>query len=618
MRAWITLVLVCALAVPVKAAPPATAAEHVAAGRQALADLTDLQLEAPLARQVALEVLGTIAFGLEDELRLVLDALQVELAPGVLKVPLRWLLGVLDMRGLDTRAAAEALARAEGGAGPAVEAAARLSMVLEGCVRGSRACVGVADELLLGITQLVRFVTKAVSTIEKLSGRVEVLPGAGRAARAIRRAVVKRLVRALDSVVYLATRPLRQPLRSRVRAAAAILTTVLFRWDPTALGLPGPTTGAVLIAKAYLLGGPKIGAFARMQRAVDRAAQLALAQGALGPLERAAGRALGLIDAVMRESQRRSRLAGIERHSAKIAGVASDIAAILTLADPSGIARIVAAVARVMQGTLIVHATYLSASMLHKIPREVSRMVDAAFDPDGPGPVDAPRAKRAPVAPVSAPISPAALETALDGLADALPQGGALDRLAEPVGALERASDALVAGARASADATREPAFGRGAAEAELLRHDLAACALLAGCLDLTAAGKSASVPRKLFELVDEVRASGGALGAPRGKRGIEVDEDLPMLVVHAPAAVSVGSGRAVEIAVENAGTQVARAVEVRIGGRTIALGDVGAGVTVAVPVRELPADAAVESAALVVARDASGTEVAQAIWVRP
>ena len=97
---------------------------------------------------------------------LVLAALQVDVAPGVVQVPLRWLLKVLDMRGLDTRAAVAVLERGE------PEAAARLSMVLEGCRLGCEAAVGAADELLVGIGQLTRVVMKAVLTVERIQEAV--------------------------------------------------------------------------------------------------------------------------------------------------------------------------------------------------------------------------------------------------------------------------------------------------------------------------------------------------------------------------------------------------------------------------------------------------------------
>ena len=598
---------VCA-ALPLPAPSPAP---YVEMGRRALAELPDLRLERPLARTAVLEVVGGLAFGLTDEISLVLRALRIDLEPRVAQVPVRWLLQRLNLRGLDGTGVAALLER-----GPP-EAAARASMVLEGCRLGADAMVGAADELLVGICQLVRVVMKGVLTIEKLSARIETVPGAGRAARAIRRAVVKRLLRALDSVVYLATRPLRQPLRSRLRAASALVSLVLYKWDDAAVGLPGPAAVAVLLGKAYVLGSARFGAFARLQRSLDAAVERAGMRAPGGTLAEAAACALsapegakapGILDAVLEEARRRSRLSGVERQSAKLAGVASDVATLLAVADPTGVARVVAAVARALQGGLVLHATFLSASMLHRIPREVSRMVDAAFDPGRASDASAVRTRALSVDPALA-LRGQRVEVAVDGLLESLGEAGALDRLEPRIAELEAASDGCVGPVRARSAAALA-AWGRGTPEAALLEHDLAAAALLAGCLDAPS-GKAAGPPRRLAEAADAVRRSAALLAAPAAKAGDVAEDEGVALVIEAPEAAR--PGEALDVRVRNVGATPATGVEVQVsGGAPAAVGDLAPDAAAPVAVT------ATGAALLILARDRSGAEAARTIWVRP
>jgi hypothetical protein len=530
---------------------------------------------------------------------------------------------------------------------------------------------------------LVEFVFKAIVTVEKLSGRIEVIAGAARAARAIRRAIGNRLVKTLNSIVWLATRSIKQPLRARIRAAVAILAAAFLKWDPLSdsvgtghdhggggprsarlLGarahplamaeIPGPVmTAAVGLGKVYLIGSPRRGAIARLQVALDRASERASRGEVSGSTATAASLVLaapagsstpGLIEGLAAEAAHRSRQAGIERHSANIAGAISDIAMITSLADPTAISKVVAIAARVLQGGLYLHSIYLSGSMLYRIPREVSRAVDVAFAPEAAStPLSVPRP-----APRPRPVHVAAIEDAersldhgLEALAEALEEGPASSRVVVAVETVDQASTKLSRRGQSALDGGSAKASE--ALAQSLVAHELAICAALAHCLESFDGPKGRGVDRALLERLDQVRrtaravvaatssteslASYGASLPPHGEtREAGLDDEGPVLVVQGPGAHSLGSEKPIEIEVENTGDRSAAAVRLEIGvpegvaiegPAVVPLGEIAPGTSRTVEVRLGPSLSSTRGT--VVIRALGGDEDAvHAVWLRP
>jgi hypothetical protein len=453
-------------------------------------------------------------------------------------------------------------------------------------------------------------------------------------------------------VVYLATRPVKMPLRARIRAAVAIAAAAYLRWNGRTGArfarrpLEPPTllmTAACWIGKAYLVGSRRRGAIARLQRVLDSAVARSASGDVSGTTAAAAAEALAAppgggrvaqLAALSAESARASRQAGIERHSAIVAGAISEVSTILTLVDPTCLTKVVAIVGRVLQGGLIVHTIWLSGERLHRLPQMLDRIVEVAYHPgrqgpgDGRAPVQPPAGAAPGEAPAAETVAAAALEPELDAatgdLWDALPGARTRDvaadaRLASAVERLERASDAI------TRDATRA-----GGDASPLVEHDLAVGRALAACLEIVTGSKDGT--RNLLAELEAIRASGRALVHARGARGgKETDEPAVELAIAGPAAVSTGSERSVTFAIENRGRTAARDVRVRMaspGGcargpadaEEVALGDVAPGAAATLEVRlAAPGNEQETQGSLVVqATDAGGAEAIRSVWLRP
>lgn len=634
---------------------PATAAEYADQARACLTELAELPLARPLTRDAIVQVLGGITLDVAGELDLVLRALGVPLETGPLSVPVSKILERMGARGLETAPAAalvESLA-----AGATLDdrhLLERLTLVTMGCHWGLNASVDAADHFLLSVMQLVRFVLKAVRTVEKLTRVMKAVPGVRQALRTVSRALVNRLVKTLRSVTYLATRPIRQPARSRLRAAVAVLTAVYLRWDAIAHGSdPGASatdlawTVAAWTAKGYLLGSRKVGASVRLQRTLDRAVALARGRDFGGSTAGAIAAAVttlsgqrpdAILETLARDMTRRMKLAGIERHAGSIAGATSDIALLGTAVDPTGVTKVVAAVGRVLQGGLIMHSLWLSGSMLHRIPREISRMVDPVFHPERLGPVTAagpgppPRTSATGKTPEESVALVVPVDRSLDLLAEALTSGTHPARFEAPIKALEQADRELLRRVARipslEGQALVESVWKPGASEEALLAHDLESCALLAGCLDSMIDPVAGAKPRQALEALARVRSSVATLGqlnlfmepssirsrSPVPAAPLDPDEGAS-LVVTGPGAIGSDGD---EVTVENVGTATAREVVVEVAGlSTVVVGDMDPGGSVRVAV-SVPPGALAEGALLVLAREAGGSEAALTLWLRP
>jgi hypothetical protein len=681
---------------------PSSPAGYLVEAQFTLESLGRFQLARPMTADLIEQVLGTLILDLHDEVHTILEALHIPLAPGLVSFPLRVVLEALRMNGLDLRGPSRLLEGLTADMLPAdPRGLERLYMVMTGCHVGLASALDLADDAMHGVHELIELVFAAGRGVEHVAGSLENLPLVGGVARVVRRAIVNRLVRSLSAVVDLMTLPIPEPHRARIRAVAAIVTAVYLKWmdlsggnggggghdgdhphPPPAPGdghdhdhdhgpghdhdhgagaahavrdsrhgggvLPFVTVGVTWLGKVLLVAAPRLGATARLQGAIDLAAARAASGDVSGETALAARLCLfagqdaerpALVDGMQSEAVRRSKVSHAERSSANVAGAIADVAQILGVVEPSGVARIVTIAARLLQGGLLVHSVYYTGSLLYRIPKDLRRLVDLAFHPDtGIRDDDSPVLTTSPdparVRDLEARIAGAAalVDDALDQLGGELLGSIDAERMARALERADAASDSLVSGVRSTAGFQQPvllgPASVRSPTVEALLDQDLKLCALFGECLAVTAAPRAGAPRRRAGVALDALRHSTRELAASATRliRSSRL-EDRPGLSIDTRSVLHADQGGRLSVTIENTGARIARQVVLAIGaprGTTVApatsisLGDIAQGARRTVEVAVDRGADPVRGCLLLHAVGSGDLEATRPVWLRP
>ncbi|MBI4862652.1 MAG: hypothetical protein HY815_20690 [Candidatus Riflebacteria bacterium] len=383
--------------------PPDTIPGFLAETQTITAFLTNLPVDSQLAHDVLEKVLDALAVNLGDVITQILKAFGINWQVDLGQFSFRWILNLLHFYSYNQDQATKILETWAQGMTPAQEESLKRFYLAQIATQvGFQASLMMANDAAEGLYDLIDLILAATRMVDKIGSGLEHIPGAGQLIARIKVMIIQRIVFGFQAAVDLATSPMSEPNRSRVRAVANALATTYIKWKDIQLqdgfgGISVETVtkvGFAVMGKTLVLMGPKVGIVHITTPAVNLAAMKA-AEGQLsGTFDQARlavlddgvdATELGYTERVVKTSLAKSKLSRYERQIANVAGAISQIAQLYGFLDPSSFVKGVAIVAGILAGGLQIHSIFNSVHYLYKIPNELKGAIDTAFHPDQAG-----------------------------------------------------------------------------------------------------------------------------------------------------------------------------------------------------------------------------------------
>lgn len=377
--------------------PPVEISQFLSETQTVTNFLANLPIDNVLAHEVLEKILDAIVVQLGDIVSTLLKAFGFDLNVDLGQFSFKFILNLLHFYSYNEDAAVKLLESwSAGSMTPEQEEALRRLYLSQMAVQiGFQSAMQMADDASEGLYDLIDLILGATRMVDQIGSNL----GAGELIARIKNMINQRIVFGFQNAVELATSPISEPTRSRIRAVASAIATTYVKWKdlqiPTGFGGIAAElvtkVGVGVMGKATSLMAPKIGIVSITQPAASLGVSKAAAGEVTGTWDQARLKLLddndentetGFTESVVKNTLRKTKLSRLERQIANVAGAVSQITQLINIMDPSGITKVVSICAAVLAGGLQVHSVFNSVWYMYKVPGQLKVAINTAFHPD--------------------------------------------------------------------------------------------------------------------------------------------------------------------------------------------------------------------------------------------
>ena len=575
--------------------PPADIAGFLSETQTVTNFLSNLPIDGILAHDVLEKILDAIVVHLGDVVSQMLKAFGFDLHIDLGQFSFKWLLNLLHFYSYNEDAAVKLLEKWTAGTmtHEQEEALKRLYLSQMATQVAFQSAMQMSEDAAEGMYDLIDLVLGATRMVDQIGANL----GAGELIARIKNMIAQRIVFGFQNAVELATSPISEPTRSRIRAVATAIATTYVKWKDLQIpeGFGGiaaelvTKVGVGVMGKSVTLMAPKVGIVSITQPSTSLGIAKAAAGEVTGTWDQARLKLLddnddtqesGFTESVVKNTLRKSKLSKLERQVANVAGAVSQITQLINIMDPSGITRVISICTAVLAGGLQVHSVFNSVWYMYHVPAQLKAAINTAFHPDQTPPSVAPTTGEPVFFLADRPVRDAfatRLHEAHTRLVGAIEEVAEIAHSAEPellVQSLERldvASTDLAHGMARLGVFQRKISTENGAVKdpvyLEILTHQMKVAAVFGAALPLVMGQRDGKAVRALRDQLTELESSTRqAVTGCQTILEVGMMEASPSLVLEFPGSIRAGDMMTVKATLVNNGSVSATNVEVRLG----------------------------------------------------